>query len=110
MARAGAGLHGDLHPANVLVAGGRLSGVIDVGDLGIEDPAVDLMSAWMLLPRAARRRWRACAGVDRDTWGRGRGWALSVGLAIVAQAASNPILISIGTRGVEQALADRRAP
>ena len=43
-------LHGDLHPANVLVNDGQVSGVIDFGDITSGDPASDLSVAWMLLP------------------------------------------------------------
>ncbi|MET4146732.1 phosphotransferase [Arthrobacter sp. UYCo732] len=36
-------LLGDLHPGNILLgAGGSLAGVIDFGDVGAGDPAVDL--------------------------------------------------------------------
>src|SRR5690349_8740225 len=43
-------LHGDLHPANILVADAKVSGVIDFGDITAGDPASDLSVAWMLLP------------------------------------------------------------
>ena len=43
-------VHGDLHPANILVHRGRISGVIDFGDITSGDPATDLSVAWMLLP------------------------------------------------------------
>ncbi len=43
-------IHGDLHPANLLVHQGRLSAVIDFGDLTSGDPAGDLSVAWLLLP------------------------------------------------------------
>jgi len=43
-------LHGDLHPANILVDDGQVSGVIDFGDITAGDPATDLAVAWMLLP------------------------------------------------------------
>lgn len=33
--------HGDLIPGNVLVSGGRLAGVLDVGGVGPADPALD---------------------------------------------------------------------
>lgn len=39
-------VHGDLGPEHVLVDGGRLSGVIDWGDVRLMDPAIDL--AWTL--------------------------------------------------------------
>src|SRR4051812_33611831 len=51
--------HGDLIPGNVLVAGDRLSGVLDTGGFGPADPALDLVSAWHLLqpgPREVLRR------------------------------------------------------
>jgi len=38
-------LHGDLHPANVLVDHGTLSAVIDFGDVCAGDPATDLAGA-----------------------------------------------------------------
>ena len=43
-------LHGDLHPANILVNDGQVSGVIDFDDITAADPACDLSVAWMLLP------------------------------------------------------------
>src|SRR5690242_16579844 len=50
-------LHTDLHPANVVVADGRLAGVIDFGDLGSGDPAIDIAAAWVLLPDGAAKRF-----------------------------------------------------
>lgn len=41
--------HLDLHGENVLVAGGRLAGIIDWGDLAAGDPATDLGQAWVLV-------------------------------------------------------------
>ncbi|WP_340384544.1 aminoglycoside phosphotransferase family protein [Streptomyces sp. SS7] len=72
--------HGDLSPGNVLVAGGRLSAVIDFGTVGVGDPAVDLVPAWNLLPASARGTFREAVGADDDEWARGRGWALSISL------------------------------
>jgi hypothetical protein len=44
--------HGDLIPGNVLVADGRLAGVLDVGGLGPADPTLDLVrSGWPLVNR-----------------------------------------------------------
>lgn len=40
-------LHDDLHPANVVVSDGTLSGVIDFGDMCVGDPADDLAAAWV---------------------------------------------------------------
>jgi aminoglycoside phosphotransferase (APT) family kinase protein len=46
-------LHGDLHPANTLIADGTLGAVIDFGDICAGDPATDLAGSWMLLPASA---------------------------------------------------------
>lgn len=100
-------LHGDLHPANLLVRDGRLAGVIDFGDLTSGDPATDLMVAWALLPRDAHAAFRAAAGdVDAATWRRARGWALAHAVACLASSADNPIIAGIGRRGLTAVLAD----
>ena len=98
-------LHGDLHPGNVLVADGAIAGVIDFGDLTSGDPAGDLGIAWMLLPPPARAVFRSAVGdVDDDTWQRGRGWALAVGMAIIGSSADNPAFTDLGVRTVAAAL------
>jgi aminoglycoside phosphotransferase (APT) family kinase protein len=77
-------LHADLHPANVLVCDGTLSGVIDFGDLCVGDPAMDLATAWGLLPAgAAARFFDAYADVDAAMIRRARGCAVLRGLALV---------------------------
>jgi aminoglycoside phosphotransferase (APT) family kinase protein len=58
----GAVVHGDLHLRHALVAGGRLSGVIDWGDACRSDPAVDLVLVWAALPPAARPAFFAAYG------------------------------------------------
>lgn len=98
-------VHGDLHPANLVVDRGVLSAVIDFGDLNGGDPATDLMGAWMLFDPVARKVFRDAAGVDDDTWARGRGWALVVGLALVASSADNPPFAALGHRALEAVLA-----
>ncbi len=71
-------IHGDLHPRNVLVQGGKLSGVIDWGDMARGDAATDLAALWMLLPQLQARRdaMATLASVSPPTWDRARGWAL----------------------------------
>jgi aminoglycoside phosphotransferase (APT) family kinase protein len=100
-------VHGDLHPGNVLVRDGRLSAVIDFGDLTSGDPATDLAVAWMLLPPSARAALRSAAGdVDDDTWQRARGWALLFGVVISANSADNPAFAQLGAR-ILAAVSDR---
>ncbi len=90
-------LHGDLHPANLLAMGGRISGVIDFGDITSGDPATDLAVAWMMFPPAARARFfDAYGGVDEDTASRALGWALSLGTAFAAHSADNPVMAAVG--------------
>lgn len=71
-------IHGDLHPRNVLVEKGRLTGIIDWGDMARGDRAVDLAAVWMLLPEleSRRRAIAGCRSVSAATWRRARGWAL----------------------------------
>ncbi|MFH9263072.1 aminoglycoside phosphotransferase family protein [Streptomyces sp. NPDC017546] len=69
-------VHGDLHPANVVVSDGTLSGVIDFGDLFAGDPAWDLAAAWVVLPGgAASRFFDAYERADGATIRRARGLA-----------------------------------
>jgi aminoglycoside phosphotransferase (APT) family kinase protein len=99
-------LHGDLHPANILVHRGIISGVIDFGDITAGDPAADLSVAWMLLPAdcrgAFRDAYRAASGHadSDDTWARARGWALALSLACLAHSADNPLIAAIGRRTI----------
>jgi aminoglycoside phosphotransferase (APT) family kinase protein len=78
-------LHGDLHPANVLVADGVLSAIIDFGDICRGDPATDLSAAWMLLPPSAIPHFaRAYGGMDDDLEARALGWSVLFGLMLLA--------------------------
>src|SRR5262249_16165456 len=106
----GVWMHGDLHPANLLVENGRLSAVIDFGLLAVGDPACDLMVAWTCLPAAARAAFRSALSVDDATWARGRGWALDFGLMGAAHAGGDPVLSGIGQRTVSEVLADHESP
>ncbi|MFD8286240.1 phosphotransferase, partial [Streptomyces solisilvae] len=67
-------VHGDLHPANVVVSDGTLSGVVDFGDLFAGDPAWDLAAAWVLLPvGTASRFFDRYAHADEAAIRRARG-------------------------------------
>jgi aminoglycoside phosphotransferase (APT) family kinase protein len=69
-------VHGDLHPANVVVADGTLAGVVDFGALFAGDPAWDLGAAWLLLPEGgAARFFGAYREADEATVRRARGLA-----------------------------------
>ncbi|MFI9779922.1 aminoglycoside phosphotransferase family protein [Streptomyces sp. NPDC051956] len=76
-------LHGDLHPANVVVSDGTLSGVVDFGELCAGDPAMDLAAGWLLLPSAADFL-DVYERADEAMIRRARGWAVLQALSLVA--------------------------
>lgn len=76
--------HGDVAATNLLATDGRLAGVIDFGQLGIGDPACDLVVAWTGLDASGRRVLRDEVGLDDDAWRRARGWALWKALVTLA--------------------------
>ncbi|MEK6310339.1 MAG: phosphotransferase [Curtobacterium sp.] len=105
-------VHGDLHPFNLLVEpdvgpdadGDRLSAVVDFGDVTSGDPAVDLATAWLTLDREARCGFRTALAVDDATWGRARGWAVSIGSAL--HTTSDPAFRAVGRRAIDAVLDD----
>lgn len=75
-------VHGDLHTRHLLVADGQASGVIDWGDVGRADPAVDLPLAYCGFSGPARAAFFAAYGsVDEGAELRAR--ALGIGLSAV---------------------------
>jgi aminoglycoside phosphotransferase (APT) family kinase protein len=98
--------HGDLIPANVLVASGRLAGVIDVGGLGPADPALDLVSAWHMLESGPRQVLRDDLGCDDLDWERGKAWAFQQAMGLVwYYAESNPAMSVMGRRTLGRIMA-----
>lgn len=104
-------IHGDLHPGNLLVSEGRLSAVIDFGDLTAGDPATDLSAFWMLLPPAERQTFLTAARdefdrLDAHTLMRARGWALVLGLAHLAESRDEKEMSALGRATIDRALSD----
>lgn len=104
-------IHGDLHPANLIVHEEQLRAVIDFGDLTAGDPAVDLAVAWMLWTMPARHRFRDLVDrgskwMDEATWRRARAWALGLGVTYLTNSEDNPTMATIGRRTVGAALSD----
>lgn len=98
--------HGDLIPGNVLVADGRLAGILDVGGLGPADPALDLVGAWHLLEAGPRRVLRTGLGCGDLEWERGRAWAFEQAMGLVwYYADSNPVMSRIGRRTLDRIMA-----
>jgi aminoglycoside phosphotransferase (APT) family kinase protein len=101
-------LHGDLHPRNLLVEAGALSGVIDWGDLTAGDRATDLAAIWMLFdaPQERAAALAAYGNISPATMLRARGWAVLFGLILLETGlADNPRNALIGERTLRR-LAD----
>jgi aminoglycoside phosphotransferase (APT) family kinase protein len=99
-------IHCDLDRRNVIVRGGRLTGVIDWEGAGAGDPAVDVMAGWKLVARDERDRFRALVGADDATWLRARGWCLSQALIALGYYTpqTNPALHAEATRWLAEVL------
>jgi aminoglycoside phosphotransferase (APT) family kinase protein len=104
-------IHGDLHPGNLLVDAGELTAVLDFGDVTAGDPATDLSVMWMLFPSDVRGDLFAASGRDRSNaddeqlWRRAHGWALSIGVAVVALGRDGNPLAELGKKTIAAALA-----
>jgi len=99
--------HGDLIPGNLLVDGGRLTGVIDVGGLGPADPALDLVAAWHLLEPDPRQALRADLGCGDLEWARGAAWAFEQAMGLVwYYAETNPVMSRLGRRTLQRLTAE----
>ena len=99
-------MHGDLHPANILVEDGHVSAVIDFGLIAVGDPACDLTVTWTFLSGDARSEFRAALSVNDATWARARGQAMDVGLMYASHASANSIIGGIGRHALSEVLTD----
>lgn len=98
--------HKDLTPANLLVADGRLAGVLDAGGFGPADPALDLVVGWHVLDRGPRELLRSRLSVDDDEWRRGAAWALQQAVGLVwYYEESNPSMSELGRSTLGRILA-----
>ncbi len=95
-------IHGDPHPANLLVDEGRLSGIIDFGDMCAGDPATDLAGLFMLDGIdvvAALDQY----GADEAMRLRAAGWAAHFAVMFVAVGRTDrPSYLGIGHRTLER--------
>ena len=86
-------VHGDPHPGNALIdpASGRLTALLDFGDLSAGDPACDLAAAWLHCDATGRAAFRATYDAitsvqDEGRWQRAAAWALSMASSVVVDA------------------------
>lgn len=101
-------VHGDLLPGNILIKNNRLSAVIDCSDVGMGDPATDLIIAWSLLNQNSRKLFQEnLKNIDEITWGRGKGRALSIALIILPYYKNtNSTLTAVARNMIRQILSD----
>lgn len=102
-------VHGDFLPGNILVQDhNRLSAVIDFSDLGVGDPACDLVIGWSLLNSHSRQIFREnLENINDSTWERGKGWALSIALIMLPYYKNtNPALASLARRIIKNVIDD----
>ncbi|HEY9294247.1 MAG TPA: aminoglycoside phosphotransferase family protein [Microlunatus sp.] len=101
-------VHGDPHPANLLVDHDQLTGVIDFGDINRGDPATDLAAGWLSFDAAGRAafhdRYRQLTGMAAATWDRARGWALAIGMALLVNSDDHPQLAAVGRHALAEVL------
>lgn len=99
--------HGDLTPVNLVVAEGRLIGVLDGGGFGPTDPALDLVGAWHMFDGPARSMLRAAVGSDDIEWARGAAWAFEQAMGLVwYYRRSNPAMSALGRSTLARILTD----
>jgi aminoglycoside phosphotransferase (APT) family kinase protein len=102
--------HGDLTPGNVLTAGGRLAGVLDVGSYGAADPALDLISAWNLLQAGPREVLRTALRCTSLEWERSKAWAFQQAMGLVwYYAHSNPVMSRLGRTTLDRIMSASEA-
>ncbi|MCB1256051.1 MAG: aminoglycoside phosphotransferase family protein [Microthrixaceae bacterium] len=103
-------IHGDLHPGNLIVdRAGEITAVIDFGDLTSGDPATDIAVAWMLFPDNYRSKFRDLLidqGMLPGTWERARGWALAIGVTVLAHSSRSPVYFDLGVRTLRAVQSD----
>lgn len=103
-------VHGDPHPANLVVRDGLLVGLVDFSDLTAGDAATDLATAWLTFDSAGRAaflaRLQERGAVDAATWRRARGWAV----ALASMMGSQPpgVIHGIGRHALAELLPGSR--
>ncbi|MFC7677529.1 phosphotransferase [Paenibacillus sp. GCM10028914] len=103
-------LHGDLHFKNMLVdENGRVSGIIDWGDINIGHPACDLNVVYSFLPPNARSNFfKEYGEVDEETKILARLIAIYIPILIMMQAIddNDERLVDEAKANIKRALAD----
>jgi aminoglycoside phosphotransferase (APT) family kinase protein len=100
-------IHGDLDARNLLVGGGRITGVLDWNSTCVGDPACDVKLAWGVLDAETRPVFRELLEIDDAMWARSRGWALSQAMiALPYYLHTYPVIVEQAWRWLAEVLAD----
>lgn len=101
-------LHGDLHARNVLVENGKISAIIDWGDITSGDVATDLAGIWALFDDAKARQVALEAyGADLAEIARAKAWAVNFGTILLATGlVDNPRHAVMGADTLRRVTAD----
>lgn len=99
--------HKDLIPANILVRGEHLVGVLDTGSFGPADPSLDLVAGWHMLDRGSRAAFRSAVQADTLEWRRGAAWAFVQAMGLVwYYTDTNPSMSELGRSTLARLLSD----
>jgi len=102
--------HRDLIPANLLVTGERLAGVLDGGAFGPADPSLDLIAGWHLLDRERRELFFKLLKTDRLERDRSAAWAFVQAMGLVwYYQRTNPTMSALGRSTLSRLLDDQGA-
>lgn len=97
--------HGDLLPTNLLIHDAKLTAIIDFDLMGVGDPACDMIAAWSLMSKDHRLIFRSQLSIDKATWMRGVGWALSIAVIIIPYyEKTNLVLVNIARKMLNEIL------
>jgi aminoglycoside phosphotransferase (APT) family kinase protein len=99
-------INGDAMPGNFLLTDGRLSGMIDVAEPVVGDPASDLQPAWVVFKEPQRTAFRTAMGLAESAWQRGRGWAFEMAIGgLHYYERTNPIFFRMARRTLQRLIA-----
>lgn len=99
--------HKDLIPANLLVRGEHLIGVLDGGGFGPADPSLDLVVAWHLLDRDRRAIFFNTMQASELERRRSAAWALEQAMGLVwYYRLTNPTMSALGRSTISRLLED----
>ncbi|MGN7454568.1 aminoglycoside phosphotransferase family protein [Paenibacillus pasadenensis] len=101
-------LHGDVAVGNLLASGGRLSGVIDFGTMGVGDRSSDLVMAWNFFDAPSRAVFLGRMAADEGVIDRARGWALWKALITYEWHEKGSELSEWGRRVIDEIAAEHR--